>query len=413
MKEDSLCHQANDNDYCELGKCSGCGHTPPSVEQFDAALEKFRKGAEEGDADMQAQLGLLLSTDAWRPAQPQEAKYWLQRAIDQGNIDAMMTMADACHSDDPEWHDPEFCFQLLTMAAERYEPRAMNNLAACYEMGFGADKDLKKALEWYEKAYLCGYSSALKDVMNLNPDSDVKERMVEKEHRNSLISAILNVKPDQLRSLLDNGGWDISLCHDINSDGDPWFGVIPVGAIPRLWEMQLLPLDDWRDKFRPVVADMVRRNQEIKSILFDELHVPVAGIDFKKIADALSMVPDTIEEALDPFTVDEMLAKGCTQLDLELYLAILKLDLKRVENLLSQGARYLFDIFENNDFRVELECELSDVEERWADYGQDMGAVIDTSAELHCTDSETMHIFLGHAVYSKLCHLIKEYAKKQ
>jgi TPR repeat protein len=46
-------------------------------------------------------------------------------------------------------------------AAKQGDPLSQHNLGYCYENGEGVEKDIKKAIEWYQKAAKQGHEDSI------------------------------------------------------------------------------------------------------------------------------------------------------------------------------------------------------------------------------------------------------------
>ena len=87
-----------------------------SKQDYEKAVECFRRAVEKGDARAQFYLGLCYEEGQGVPQDYREAVRWYRRGAEQGNAKA-------------QWQ-----------------------LGCCYERGYGVPKDIDEALKWYRKA---------------------------------------------------------------------------------------------------------------------------------------------------------------------------------------------------------------------------------------------------------------------
>ncbi|POG77932.1 hypothetical protein GLOIN_2v1853170, partial [Rhizophagus irregularis DAOM 181602=DAOM 197198] len=81
-----------------------------------------------------------------------KAFYWCQKAVENGHIDAMNSLALCYHNGKGIEKNLEKAFYWYKKAAENGNICSMNHLAEWYENGEGIEKNLQKTLYWYQKA---------------------------------------------------------------------------------------------------------------------------------------------------------------------------------------------------------------------------------------------------------------------
>jgi len=142
-------------------------------EDFRTAEKIFRKYAEQGDADAQFCLGLLLERgyedekysspkDPERMAKWKESLLWYRKAADQGDARAMRALGMAYSEPSVWWvglmtekrveEDFEQAAEWFRKAAELGDFAAQRNLGYLYLKGKGVEKDKAEARKWLEKA---------------------------------------------------------------------------------------------------------------------------------------------------------------------------------------------------------------------------------------------------------------------
>lgn len=93
-----------------------------------------------------------------------QARYWFELAADQNDVDAMFALA-LIYEEQDLLDDAHKWYQC---AAENGSARAQYDLAVIYHSGRGRDKDIGKALFWYEKAARQGVRRAEQAVQLIN-----------------------------------------------------------------------------------------------------------------------------------------------------------------------------------------------------------------------------------------------------
>lgn len=130
----------------------------------------FRYAAEMGYASAQRNLGDCYLTGNGVKPDPEEALRWYLRACEDENAKAQYAVAK-CYADrkgiPADMSDEDAnrkAFEYFMQAAEQGLDIAQFELGECYANGKGCEKDLKKAVEWYEKAAARGFGDARKKL---------------------------------------------------------------------------------------------------------------------------------------------------------------------------------------------------------------------------------------------------------
>lgn len=133
-----------------------CYQNGYGVEQdVEVAAEWFKKSAEAGYVD-----SMLALSDYYQSTlfDLDKAKYWLLKAIERGNAEAMNRLG-VIYADDVE-PDYKEAIKWYYKAIKLNQPNAFRNLALCYLNGNGVKKNLKKAEELLSKASELGIEDA-------------------------------------------------------------------------------------------------------------------------------------------------------------------------------------------------------------------------------------------------------------
>ncbi len=121
-----------------------------SMEQEE--VEFLEDSAEEGNVE-----AILMLADCYLRGwgvgvDPEKAFMWYGRAAEAGNPQGMIGLANCYLSGVGTQEDPEKVFEWNLKAARAGDPAGMVNVAACYEDGYGTAPGGRDALRWYQKA---------------------------------------------------------------------------------------------------------------------------------------------------------------------------------------------------------------------------------------------------------------------
>lgn len=135
---------------------SGCG-----VEQNpEAAIKWYLLSAEQGVADAQNAVAICYENGDGVSPDNAKAVLWYKKAAEQ-NSDIAIYNLGCIYLQNKEYNEAFACFERAVEIADsgikKYLPNyagfisAINNLAYCYEMGYGVKADLKKAFSLYHR----------------------------------------------------------------------------------------------------------------------------------------------------------------------------------------------------------------------------------------------------------------------
>ena len=118
------------------------------IEQDEGkAVEWFLKAANQGLAQAQCELARhYLLKDSVRLAQK-----WLDKAVKQGNAEAIRLLGTCYEDGDFDEVDYEKAMEYYLMAAVKGHARSMYDVGRMYDDGKGVEKDSAKAAEWFVK----------------------------------------------------------------------------------------------------------------------------------------------------------------------------------------------------------------------------------------------------------------------
>ena len=129
--------------------------------KYEEALKCFMKGAEFGNTEAQNCLGIMY----YERQNYEKAIECYTKAAEQGNINAIINLADMYYyQDDVNENDAKKAFIYYQKAAGAGDGYAQNQLANCYDEGFGVNADTNKVIKYYEQAAAQGYKEAMANL---------------------------------------------------------------------------------------------------------------------------------------------------------------------------------------------------------------------------------------------------------
>ena len=111
------------------------------------ADEKLMQKADSGDVKAQNELGQFYAEKGYFI----EATKWYRKAANQGDAEAQFNMVLAFYNGSGVVFNEDSAFYYQLKAAEQGYANAQIEIGACYENGKHVDKDIAKAIYWYEK----------------------------------------------------------------------------------------------------------------------------------------------------------------------------------------------------------------------------------------------------------------------
>ena len=125
-----------------------------------AQIALWQKAADQGDAKAQLSLGDAYHKGEGVKQDDKEALNWYRKAADLGNDDAQYKLGSAYFFGHGIAQDSKEGIKWFRKAAEQGNADAQFNLGGAYLHGNGVDKDEKEALFWWRKAAEQGDSQA-------------------------------------------------------------------------------------------------------------------------------------------------------------------------------------------------------------------------------------------------------------
>jgi len=142
-----------------VGRCyiSGCG----TAEDAQAARIYFEKGSDGGDPDSKSWLAMMSIWGYAPDIDSSRAARLLQEAVEAGCVDEAFANLGVLHLEGRGVEkDPSQAVVLFKEGVSRGDLTAVFQLASCYALGVGIDKNLTRALELARAAEEKGFHAA-------------------------------------------------------------------------------------------------------------------------------------------------------------------------------------------------------------------------------------------------------------
>ena len=159
-----------------------------------------------------------------------------------------------------------------------------------------------------------------------------------------LVLAVVFNDFDSVKKTLESGNYNSEVLKDI---GDSLFGIpIPVYYISRCWEICLG--HEFSESFYPIAKKNYEKAKKILTLFKENLRIASVEIPFSKIIPACWALEDENEEDILDGKHTDFIAKGRREIDLDLYIAVQKMDFLKAKALLKKGANPHYQHDEND-----------------------------------------------------------------
>ncbi|GEM_PF-2069515 len=153
--------------------------------------------------------------------------------------------------------------------------------------------------------------------------------------KDPLVLAVVFNEYEKAKELLESGAYNDGVFSDIGME--KYFGIpIPIQYISRCWEICF-----WQD-FREPFAQITRPNYEnakkILSLIKEKKGINAIEIPFSKIPPALWAREDESDEEILEGKKSDFISNGARKIDLDLNVAVKRMDFKAAKELLENGA---------------------------------------------------------------------------
>lgn len=142
------------------------------------AYQEFKTLAEQGDAEAQHSLAILLKTGKGVMKDTQKAAKWFRKAADQGLADSCFNLARLYDKGEGVEKDNTFAALWYRKAAEKGHALAQTNLGVMHANGDGVPQDLIQAYVWFNLAAAQGIGVALdnREALSEHLSDEMKEK---------------------------------------------------------------------------------------------------------------------------------------------------------------------------------------------------------------------------------------------
>lgn len=130
------------------------------AETTEDMVTRFRRRAEDGDAESQFELGCHYAEASGFSTNDEQAMKWWDKAAQQGHAKAQYNLGCSYFNGTGVAPDHEQAVRWFRAAAEQNFPDAQEALARCYYNGEGVPQNFKLAYYWYRKMAEGGSASA-------------------------------------------------------------------------------------------------------------------------------------------------------------------------------------------------------------------------------------------------------------
>jgi len=133
------------------------------VGDFVKAYTQFKELAEQGDAEAQYNLGILLKSGKGVMQNPEKSAKWFRKAADQGLTDAQYHLGQMYDNGLGVEQNYDYAVVWYKKAAMKGNALAQTNLGVLYANGQGIAQDIIKAYIWFNLAAAQGLHVAFKN----------------------------------------------------------------------------------------------------------------------------------------------------------------------------------------------------------------------------------------------------------
>jgi len=153
--------------------------------------------------------------------------------------------------------------------------------------------------------------------------------------KDPLVLAVVFNEYEKAKELLESGAYNDSVFSDIGMD--KYFGIpIPIQYISRCWEICLG--HDFREPFNQTTRANYEKAKKILSLFKEKKGIDAIEIPFSKIHSALWAREDESDEEILEGKKSDFISNGAREIDLELNVAVKRMDFKAAKELLKNGA---------------------------------------------------------------------------
>ena len=153
--------------------------------------------------------------------------------------------------------------------------------------------------------------------------------------KDPLVLAVVFNEYEKAKELLESGAYNDGVFSDIGME--KYFGIpIPIQYISRCWEICFW--QDFREPFAQITRPKYENAKKILSHFKEKKGIDAIEIPFSKIPPALWAREDESDEEILEGKKNDFISNGARKIDLDLNVAVKRMDFKAAKELLENGA---------------------------------------------------------------------------
>lgn len=163
---------------CNLGNMYYNGECVPQDDVASMAWDE--RAAENGDTEAMFDMGMRYYKGDVVEENWDQAKVWFEKAFEAGNDDALYYLAKIYDCFGNHDRAMEIFLKMAGDDTNDDQSVAEGMLGYKYQNGYGVDKDIAKAIEWYNKSIKHGNKFSMLDLGDIYRDGDGVEKNLDK-----------------------------------------------------------------------------------------------------------------------------------------------------------------------------------------------------------------------------------------
>lgn len=169
-------------------------------------------------------------------------------------------------------------------------------------------------------------------------------------YTDSFVLAVFFNHFESVKKILKSEKYNPAVLNDITNS---LFGVpIPIYYISRCWEICLD--HEFSESFNPIAQKNHENAKKILDLLKVKLVITNIEIPFSKILPACWNFEDDKDEDILEMPKDFLIGQGKIEIDLDLYIAVHKMDFHKVKELLENGANPFYKHYDDDSTLIDL-----------------------------------------------------------
>lgn len=224
-------------------------------------------------------------------------------------------------------------------------------------------------------------------------------------HDLDCINAVLQVDADMFFRLIEDGHLVSHLMTDTKIFSDLKF---PLHHITMLWDHLLSKYDNYMEEHKETVYRKKLQNDRIKEYFIKTYGFDMKNVPFANYSDCYSCwYPEATVEDIIGVSENELIEKGFSKKDIDLYCSVYKMDFETTKHLLEKGANPETSFA--NDDEVDNCWEHVCIERDFLSNEFDNKIIENEATPFEIEDIENL---IGYSAYESMYSLLKSYSKK-